>query len=509
MDDDTNADGDVDGTGTRRTRRGFLAGSALLGAGALTLDGQRVLATGAERLLQTTAPDAPETTFRIRMENTAEETIEASNGETYPIVFSPGAYAAHAQGKPIFTYDEPERSNGLEEIAEDGAPGRLGETLANTDFVSDSGVFNTPVGADGPGPLTPGSTYEFTVTAGGVVRYLSLASMFVPSNDLFVAFGSDGGVSLFDGGEPVSGDVTDRLGLWDAGTEINEEPGAGANQIQNQPAANVGLVERETVVPIAEVNGYDYPDLADVLSVTVTPMDGTGDGDGNGDDNGNGDDDDDGGPPRATFTVRIENVSTGSTLDTSEGSVPVPLSPGAYAVHRGFGPMFFPGREATEGVEGVAEDGTPGTLVSELMGRGSVVSAGPFNTPVGADGPGPIGPGGAYEFAVDAMPGQRLSFATMFIQSNDLFYAPNAAGIELFQGDTPRSGDVTRSVFLWDAGTEVNEEPGVGPNQAPRQSGPDTGPDEDGVVRLIDDVDDGYDYPATADVIRVTLSPDS
>jgi hypothetical protein len=92
----------------------------------------------------------------------------------------------------------------------------------------------------------------------------------------------------------------------------------------------------------------------------------------------------------------------------------------------------------------------------------------------------------------------------MFIQSNDLFYAPaDPAGIPLFEGGAPVEGDMTSMLALWDAGTEVNEQPGVGPNQAPRQDGADTGTPE-GVVRP---VDDGYDYPATGEVIEVTVSP--
>jgi hypothetical protein len=62
-------------------------------------------------------------------------------------------------------------------------------------------------------------------------------------------------------------------------------------------------------------------------------------------------------------------------------------------------------------------------------------------------------------------------------------------------------------VTLWDAGTEVNEEPGAGPNQAPRQSGPDTGDEEMAGVRPIAEVDDGFSYPAVADVIGVTVTP--
>ncbi len=118
--------------------------------------------------------------------------------------------------------------------------------------------------------------------------------------------------------------------------------------------------------------------------------------------------------------------------------------------------------------------------------------------------PAPIGPGQAYEVRFGAAPGHFLSFATMMVQSNDLFYAPAGAGIDLYPSGTPLSGDVTDQVMLWDAGTEANEEPGLGMNQAPRQAGPDTGPaDSDNTVRL---VDDGYTYPAVAEVIEATLT---
>jgi hypothetical protein len=209
----------------------------------------------------------------------------------------------------------------------------------------------------------------------------------------------------------------------------------------------------------------------------------------------------------ATFRVRIENVSTGSTLQTMDGGVAVPLSPGAWVVHSEPGVLFTPGEAASDGLEGVAEDGSPGTLASELSGTDMSMSSGVFNTPAGASSPGPIGPGDAYEFEVSASSGARLSFATMFIQSNDLFYAPGPEGIALFADGGPVSGSVTDQLALWDAGTEANEAPGEGPNQAPRQSGPDTGQEEMASVRRISEVDDGFDYPAVADVIEVTVSP--
>jgi hypothetical protein len=52
--------------------------------------------------------------------------------------------------------------------------------------------------------------------------------------------------------------------------------------------------------------------------------------------------------------------------------------------------------------------------------------------PVGDTAAGPIGPGHAFEFSVSAKPGQHLPMAMMFVQSNDLFYAPDSNAIALF-----------------------------------------------------------------------------
>jgi hypothetical protein len=105
---------------------------------------------------------------------------------------------------------------------------------------------------------------------------------------------------------------------------------------------------------------------------------------------------------------------------------------------------------------------------------------------------------------VRAEPGDRFVFATMFVQSNDKFFAPDPAGIDLFEGQDPTEGDLTSQVILWDAGTERDEAPGTGTNQAPRQTGPNTGPDERGLVRV---AADEFTYPAVSDVIQLTVLP--
>lgn len=400
-----------------------------------------------------------------------------------------------------------------------------------------SGTFETPLGATMPGPIGPGAAYEFTFTAGPGSR-LSLVTMFVPSNDFFYA-PDEAGIALFDAsGTPVSGDVTAEIALWDAGTEVNQEPGLGPDQVQRQTGPNTGAADPDNTVRLAPDTFGNLPAVTDVIQVSLTPSGGT------------------------SFTVRIENVSTATTLSTSDGGMQaVPLSPGAWAVHGDPGPLFTSGAadrgdgleaiaedgsvgtlgsalaaetgvtiplspgvwvvhrdpdplfaEGTadrgEGLEAIAEDGVPAQLAAALPARVGVESSAAFDTPVGASQPGAAGPGASYRVTFTARPGDRLSFATMFVQSNDLFYAPDGGGIALFDAaGVATSGEVTGQVLLWDAGTEVNEEPGVGPNQVIRQSAPDTGPAEGGTVRRIANVSDGFSYPAVGSVIRVTVTP--
>ncbi len=188
------------------------------------------------------------------------------------------------------------------------------------------------------------------------------------------------------------------------------------------------------------------------------------------------------------FTVRVRNVSVGNILMLSNGgTAPAAVAPVLYAIHTARAPLFTSGeRDRGKGLEALAEDGNPGPLAESLKAQAGVVRVGVANTPIGAGGPGPITPGGAYEFNVTAKSGERLTIAMMFGQSNDLFYAPREAGIALFDASgKPVAGEITSQILLWDAGTEVNEEPGLGPNQAPRQPAPNTGPAENGVVRPI------------------------
>jgi hypothetical protein len=192
-----------------------------------------------------------------------------------------------------------------------------------------------------------------------------------------------------------------------------------------------------------------------------------------------------------TFSVTIRNVSTPSTLALPDGkSTSTPIAPGLYAVMRGDTKLFAPGQAAERALESLAEDGDASALLAAIRTLDGVVAAHMF------------APG--LPLTVKAQPGDRLVFASMFVQSNDKFFAPDPEGVDLFNDQTPVSGDLTSTVMLWDAGTEQDEAPGAGQDQAPRQAGPNTGSDEHGVVRA---ADDGFTYPAVANVIQFTVLP--
>jgi len=414
-----------------------------------------------------------------------------------------------------------------------------------------SGTFAVPVGADSPAPLFPGDAYEITFNAGpnvlpgdGGTRF-SFVSMFVQSNDLFFA-PSEEGIRLFDDeGNPVGGDspmnVTDQVLLWDAGTEVNTVTGSDDQKPQQAPdAEDVGMDENGVVTEITDnTDGLNtFPAVDEVINVTITNNGGT------------------------EFTVRIENVSDGMTIATpalgEDATAAVPVSPGVWAVHTSPAPFFTTGEPASEGVEdiaedgffdvaateaaentglitplspgvwavhdastrplfitgapdfgegleAIAEDGIPGDAAAALSGKMGVSSSDLFNTPVGADGPGPLVPGGQYQFSFQASPGDRLSLATMFVQSNDWIYTFADEGLPLFNGMTPISGDVTSSILLYDVGTEIDEFPGAGLSQVIRQNGADAGPaDPNPSVRRVTDAPDIV--PANERVIRVTIS---
>ena len=211
-----------------------------------------------------------------------------------------------------------------------------------------------------------------------------------------------------------------------------------------------------------------------------------------------------------TFTVRLDNLSTAGTLnvasDTENPTQAVPMSPGVFIVHRNEedSPILQERDAANAGLEAVAEDGSVAAFAEAVPG--SVA----FTTPVDATEPGPIGPGGAYEFTFQAVDGDKLDLALMFIPSNDWFFSfvdeENSNSYDLFENGVPVEGVVDTTAFaIWDAGTELDEEPGAGPNQVQRQDGPNVGPDDTNTA--VDTLETrGQTVSLNGEVLQITVT---
>lgn len=392
------------------------------------------------------------TTFTVRLENRSDRTAS-------PVPLSPGVWALHTSDDALFAAGQPDRGQGLEALAEDGDPAELAASLSEQAAVAESGTFS----ADGP--IAPGDVAEFDVVARPSDGRLSLASMFVESNDVFVA--PDGrGLALFDeAGQPLAErEVTEELQFWNAGTERDEAVFQGPNQAPRQESPDTGPSEG-VVAPFANTTRA-LPLAADVARVSVTEKGGT-------------------------FVVTVANVSD------QRGAIFTPISPVFWVLHDDSVSLFETGSPASDELEALAEDGAASPLVSAAKGADGVLDAGlqAITKERQQAEPGPAAPGETFQFEVTPDTNHpRLSLATMVVESNDAFVAFTPAGVALVDASgAPRdpdaiADDIRRRLAIWDAGTEANEVPGVGPNQAPRQPQRNTGPaDPNDSVRLYRD----------------------
>lgn len=210
-----------------------------------------------------------------------------------------------------------------------------------------------------------------------------------------------------------------------------------------------------------------------------------------------------------TFTITVENLSGPDSLPTSAGPVPNPLSPPVWAVYTGTNPLFTPYRRADQGTARIAEDGFPEKKVRMLSRTRRVSSSGVILQEGGPLGPA-FEPGTSATAEITATDGDWFQFEAMFVQSNDYFYALGGDGIPLFAPDgTPVSGDVTKYVNVWDAGTEIDEEPGNGRFQKPNQTETQTnfGPSTREPVVPQAYAGDPWEIPSPTDLIRITITP--
>ncbi len=391
--------------------------------------------------------------------------------------FSSLVWALHADTAGLFTEGEA-ASPELEALAEDGDAGPYDALLGGLADVGQHAVV--------PGPILPGESVELVLMPSPAFPMLSVATMVVQSNDAFLAMGP-GGVSLYEDGAlrsnaHIEEDIIAALTAWDAGTEANEVPGAGLNQVLRQADVNTG----PTDAVFTEVRRY--ADVTDDLAgpsagglIQVTVEEDAGE-----------------------YAITITNVS-----DTT--AFPAILTPTVWAVHDATVSLFEVGMPASAGLELLAEDGDPSGLFGELMGQAgaSIVDVADF--PIMAGMPGPLLPGQSYLFVATPDAAHRfLSFATMIVPSNDTFAAVQGVALLDAMGNVRPfdivAFEIEAALMAWDAGTEGDQAGAAGRDMAPVGQ-PNTGPGNgNGLVRQ-GNADEIWSVPEPGGVLRVIVSP--
>jgi len=178
------------------------------------------------------------------------------------------------------------------------------------------------------------------------------------------------------------------------------------------------------------------------------------------------------------FAHATEVRVTVTNLAPTQGTF---LTPVWFGFHNGGFDIYDNGTPSSMGLERIAEDGSVGPIGSAFTASGFGEAQGVLN------GLGPIGPGASTsKTATISLAGRFFSYASMVIPSNDAFIANgNPLAFDLFDGVGNFVGAdfVVLGSNVLDAGTEVNDE--IPANTAFfGQATPNTGADENGVVRL-------------------------
>ena len=389
---------------------------------------------------------------------------------------TPVWFGFHAGDFALFE-DGGSASPGLERVAEDGAVGPLDADFRAGASGRTSVTVLNPAGFAGAPVFEPGSrSVERIELNPALHRYLSYASMVIPSNDAFVGNPGARSIQLFNEAGESTGAVSfvvygDRV--WDAGTEQNTETDAA---FLNQTADNTGAAENGRVAlhpgfngsqrnpnatprnilggsfmginfdPIgADFSGAAYP----ILRVTLAPA-------------------------SERLRVRVKNVQPAGGVF---------FTPFWVGLHNGRFDLYDRGAPASVGLERIAEDGDIGPLAASFVGFGSdgVVAHAPgfAGAPVFENGAS-----AEIELRVNPAADRWFSYASMVLPSNDAFIANGEPRqFEVFDAEgrfKPLHLRVTGGMVL-DAGTEANTETDAA---FLNQSAPNTGTVEALGVRL-------------------------
>lgn len=357
------------------------------------------------------------------------------------------------------------------------------ENILNSRPLVESGTFK---GSGTPPVILPGQSVSFSFYAAKKQR-LTFAAMYGWSNDLFFAPANPGIALYTEDGEPVTGDVSSDIKLWDNGTRVNQVPGAAVTHPGTAEATTKNVKE----VGNMDDYGNTYLQASQLMKVSLAYE-------------GN-----------SRFTVTIKNNSGGTANETpfspgvwtisyvagndllfpeplySAGKLSAngltniaeagdnsvlsnfltmntgvftPLSPVLVVVYNGAeNPFYKTGeKDRNAGLKDLAQKGNADVLASSLKSKAGVKNVYVLKAPSSTVLLPMIGnaAGGKVSQQLTVMKGDRIAIATMYGFSNDWFFA--TTGHDL---DATARGDVSSSVGLFDNGTAIDQYPGAGITQ--------------------------------------------
>ena len=393
------------------------------------------------------------------------------------------------------------------------------ENILNAQPLVESGTFK---GSDTPPVIFPDQsvTIHFAAAKG---EALSFVTMYGWSNDLFFA-PENPGIAVYDAsGNPIEGDVSSQIKLWDNGTRINQAPGSGVT--------HPGTADNKNITEVAgtDAQGNTYLAASQLMNATLKY-------DGN-----------------SYFTLTLKNISGGTANET-------PFSPGVWSVSYIAGgnllnpaPLFSKDQPTANGLTSIAEMGDNAPLYTYISGITGIftpyspvlaVIYNGIDNPVYKEGeldrgkglkllaqrgnadtlatylktipgvkavyvlPAPSTKvllpvingqmGGKVSQEITADSGDRLLIATMYGFSNDWFFASTGNGV-----DATMKGDISSSIGLFDDGTAISQFPGAGITQFNLAGTP---LDESKVITPVPNTNGFTTLPGISNMMRVTLN---
>ena len=213
--------------------------------------------------------------FEITFENiSSTPSFRAQDGSQVVTVFSSMIGVVHTGSNIFSAVGAPDQGRGLAGLAENGEASSLNQTLRVDPNVEIIGIGDQPSTGDA-GILAPGQSFKLILSTIDPGSRLSITSSFLQGNDIVVMTKPEG-IPLFDAnGVLTSGDITKYFDFYDVGTEVNQAPGIGSNQVIRQgeaPAGQTSQGARENS-PVRVLNdSFNYPSVSQSIRVTISPV---------------------------------------------------------------------------------------------------------------------------------------------------------------------------------------------------------------------------------------------